>query len=93
MDFCLQNGNFNYKTGNLFTQWDSPLQNGILGLQTGFSSYYKQTVREIENEVEKSKMFWYNVIWKIALMKLYVMEDVLWQKNALKLIINLYGKC
>lgn len=54
---------------------------------------YGQTVREIENEVEKSKAFWYNIVWKIALMKLYVMEDVLWQKNALKLIINLYGKC
>lgn len=40
MDFCLQNGTFAYKTGNSFTKWDSPLQNGILGLQTGFSSYY-----------------------------------------------------
>lgn len=58
-----------------------------------FSGYYEQIVREIENNVEKSKAFWYNIIWKIALMKLYVMEDVLWQKNALKLIINLYGKC
>lgn len=37
MDLCLQNGTFTYKTGNLFTKWDSPLQNGILGLQTGFS--------------------------------------------------------
>ena len=34
MDFCLQNGTFNYKTGNSFTKWDSPLQNGILALQT-----------------------------------------------------------
>lgn len=58
-----------------------------------FRVCYEQAVREIENEVEKSKMFWYDVIWEIALMKLYVMEDVLWQKNALKLIINLYGKC
>ncbi len=65
----------------------------VLCLWSFLFGKYIKTVREIENEVEKSKMFWYNIIWEIALMKLYVMEDVLWQKNALKLIINLYGKC
>lgn len=36
----LQNGKFIYKTGISLTKWDSPLQNGILGLQTGLSGYY-----------------------------------------------------
>lgn len=44
----------------------------VRGAMICFRGGYEQTVREIENEVEKSKMFWYNVIWEIALMKLYV---------------------
>ncbi len=37
---CLQTGTFIYKQGIAVTKQDFHLQNGILGLQMGFSAYY-----------------------------------------------------
>lgn len=40
-------------------------------------------VKKIIYKIEKNNQFYYNII-EICVMKLYMIEDVLWQKNTLK---------
>lgn len=60
----LQNGKFIYKTGISLTKWDSPLQNGILELQTGLSGYYSP----YENIITYRKMFINNNLTIIVIL-------------------------